>query len=149
MPFGINPVTGRPGPAPDAARDGDKKQARQRINVEVKNGIRQHPNAIPCQDCGHVWAHGERRHEYDHYMGYAAKHHGDVQSVCTRCHKARDSAKAKQTHCLRGHEFTQNNTGRKTNGTRFCRECHHLYDRGRRDATYWRDYRLRKATANA
>lgn len=29
MAFGVNPVTGRPGPAPHSLRDGDKAQARQ------------------------------------------------------------------------------------------------------------------------
>ena len=25
---------------------------------------RPHPNTIPCEDCGHVWFEGERRHQY-------------------------------------------------------------------------------------
>ena len=86
----INPMTGRPGPAPSAARDGDRKQARQRINVEVRTGRRPHPNTLPCADCGHVWAEGERRHEYDHHKGYAPEHHLDVEAVCTRCHALRE-----------------------------------------------------------
>jgi hypothetical protein len=89
MPFGVNPITGRPGPAPMPPRDGDKVQARQRINVEVRTGRRAHPNSLPCADCRHVWNPGERRHEYDHHNGYAAAHHYDVEAVCTVCHRRR------------------------------------------------------------
>lgn len=85
----INPLTGRPGPAPMPPRDGDKVQARGRINVEVRSGRRAHPNTIPCADCGHVYTDGDRRHEYDHHLGYAPEHHYDVESVCTICHAAR------------------------------------------------------------
>lgn len=135
------------GPLPDAPRDGDKNQARQRINVEVRTGRRSHPNSLPCFDCGHVWEKGERRHEYDHYLGYAAAHHYDVQPVCTRCHVKRDSIKARATHCVHGHEYTPENTGRKKNGTRFCRECFRIFDRGRKDAQWWRDYRAKRRAA--
>lgn len=134
-----------PGPAPYPPRDGDKVQARQRINVEVREGRRPHPNTLPCVDCGHVWKPGERRHEYDHYKGYAAEHHYDVEPVCTLCHAARDSAKARQIHCINGHAFTEANTGRKPNGTRFCYECRRAFDRSRlRGADYWREYRRRR-----
>lgn len=135
------------GPAPMPARDGDTEQARQRINVEVRTGRRPHPNTLPCTDCRHVWTEGERRHEYDHHLGYAAEHHLHVQPVCTTCHAARDSAKAKQTHCIHGHEFTDANTIKRANGTRLCRECRRARDRGRRDATYWREYRAKKRGA--
>lgn len=144
VPYGVNPATGRPGPAPNPARDGDRKQARHRVNVEVRTGRRPHPNDLPCADCGHVWSEGERRHEYDHHLGYGAEHHLDVEAVCTTCHAARDSARANATKCIRGHAFTEENTGRKANGTRFCRECRRARDRVRRDATYWREYRARR-----
>lgn len=85
----INPVTGRPGPAPQNPRSGDKIQARQRINVEVSSGRRSHPNKLPCVDCGHVWKEGERRHEYDHFEGYGEDKHYEVEAVCTTCHKKR------------------------------------------------------------
>lgn len=78
-----------PGPSPHKPRSGDKKQARQRINVEVRTGKRPHPNFLPCVDCGHVYTDGERRHEYDHYKGYSAEHHYDVEPVCTICHSIR------------------------------------------------------------
>lgn len=89
MPFGVNRITGRPGPAPKPPRDGDKVQARQRINVEVRMGRRAHPNTMACVDCGHVWRESERRHEYDHHLGYGAEHHYDVEPVCTKCHRHR------------------------------------------------------------
>lgn len=137
------------GPAPHAPRDGDKAQARQRINVEVRTGRRHHPNTLPCMDCGHVWSEGERRHEYHHHNGYGPDHHYDVIPLCTECHASRDGAKAQQTHCINGHEFTSENTGRRANGNRFCRECRRIHDRNRgRDAAYWREYRAKRKSAN-
>lgn len=85
----VNQMTGRPGPTPIPARDGDKKQARRRVNVLVRSGRLPHPNAIACADCGHTWKHGERRHDYDHHLGYDAEHHLDVEPVCTLCHRRR------------------------------------------------------------
>lgn len=80
----------RYGPPPAPPRDDDRRQARQRINVEVRTGRRPHPNSLPCADCGHAWRDGERRHEYDHHLGYAAEHHHDVEPVCTTCHAERE-----------------------------------------------------------
>lgn len=73
------------------ARDGDKHQARRRINYFVEAGILPHPNRLPCHDCGHRWVKGGKRHEYDHYLGYAAVHHEDVQVVCSACHHKREA----------------------------------------------------------
>lgn len=146
---GINPKTGRPGPEPHPPRDGDKVQARQRINVEVRTGRRAHPDSLPCVDCGHTG--NDRRHEYDHHFGYAAEHHYDVEPVCSKCHHARDDARVSQTHCIHGHEFTTENTIIKKNGCRQCRECRREKDRNRknRDAAYWRQYRInRKIKSN-
>lgn len=141
--------TKRSGPAPSPPRDGDKKQARQRINVEVRTGHRPHPNTLPCSECGHEWSDGERRHEYHHHKGYSAEHHYDVIPLCTECHACRDGSKANQTHCIRGHEFNPENTGLKTNGTRYCRECWRMHDRNRgRDAAYWRSYRAQRSSAH-
>lgn len=137
-------IAGRPGPTPMPPRNGDKKQARQRVNVEVRSGRRPHPNELPCADCGHVWRPGDRRHEYDHYLGYASEHHYDVESVCTKCHVKRDQPRANAVFCIHGHLFTTENTGRKKNGTRFCRECFRIRDRGRRNAAYWRAYRAKR-----
>ena len=133
------------GPPPHEPRDGDKKQARQRINVLVRTGRMPHPNTLPCADCGHVWAPGERRHEYDHHKGYAAEHHYEVEPVCSNCHAKRDNPKAAATHCIRGHEFTPGNTYVAKNGTRHCKSCSRLHDKNRgRDAAYWREYRRKK-----
>jgi hypothetical protein len=49
---------------------------------------------LPCTDCGHEWQPGERRHEYDHHLGYAPEHHEHVQVVCTVCHHERERARA-------------------------------------------------------
>lgn len=141
---GVNPITGKPGPAPSDARNGDRLQARQRVNVEVRSGHRPHPNELPCADCGHLWLRGQRRHEYDHHLGYDAEDHLNVEAVCTTCHAARDSVRKKQTHCYRGHQFTAANTIINGNGTRKCRECRREYDRGRRDAAWWRARREKK-----
>lgn len=140
MPFGVNKVTGKPGPSPNSPRDGDAEQARQRVNVEVRTGYRPSPNDIPCHDCGHVYSKGERRHEYDHYLGYSAEHHLDVQSVCTTCHSKRHQSDI----CKRGHAIN----GVAANGRRFCRECRRMRDRGRRDAEYWRNYRAKRREAS-
>lgn len=72
------------------ARHGDQQQARRRVNYLVDVGVLPDPNAVPCVDCGHVWAVGERRHEYDHHLGYTAEHHEDVEPVCTTCHHRRE-----------------------------------------------------------
>lgn len=71
-------------------RDGDYKQARRRVNHLVDVGLLPDPNDVPCTDCGHVYKSGERRHEYDHYRGYEARHHECVESVCTTCHHIRE-----------------------------------------------------------
>lgn len=72
------------------ARNGDKLQARRRINYFVEAELIPHPNDLPCMDCGHVYGQDNRRHEYDHHLGYASKHHEHVQAVCSRCHHARE-----------------------------------------------------------
>jgi hypothetical protein len=78
------------GPKPLPERDGDKRQARRRINVLVRTGRLPRPSTLACADCGHLWEPGERRHEYDHYLGYEAGHHLDIQAVCSRCHHDRE-----------------------------------------------------------
>ncbi len=146
---GVNPLTGRPGPIAKPGRDGDKLQARARVNQLVRKGDLPHPNSLPCTDCGHVWAEGERRHEYDHPSGYVAEHHLTVESVCTRCHAKRDNPEASKDACVNGHAFTDENTGRKPNGTRFCRECRRAFDRNRkRPPGYWQAVNARRAKRN-
>lgn len=75
------------------ARDGDQKQARRRINYLVEQHRIPHPNAVPCTDCAHIWEPGERRHEYDHHLGYSPEHQLDVESVCSSCHHTRERAR--------------------------------------------------------
>lgn len=72
-------------------RDGDRRQARRRVNHLVDRGRLPAANDVPCADCGHVWSPGERRHEYDHHRGYAPEHHEDVEPVCTTCHHRREN----------------------------------------------------------
>lgn len=68
-------------------RDGDKKQARGRVNSLIAVGLLPPPRDVACVDCGHSGS--DRRHEYDHYLGYAVEHHEHVQAVCSKCHSAR------------------------------------------------------------
>lgn len=72
------------------ARDGDRRQARRTVNAHVEAGRWSAPNESPCVDCGHEWAPGERRHEFDHHLGYAPEHHESVEVVCTSCHHERE-----------------------------------------------------------
>lgn len=77
------------GPAPYPCRNGDKKQARSKVNHAVQKGNIPKPNDLPCTDCGHIWTDGERRHEYDHARGYESESHFDIEPVCTLCHAKR------------------------------------------------------------
>jgi hypothetical protein len=83
-------------------RDGDKKQARSRVNYLRKIKLLPDPNSIPCCDCGHVGK--NMRHEYDHYLGYAKEHHEHVHAVCTKCHakRARDRGEIVQVRSSSG-----------------------------------------------
>lgn len=72
------------GPAREDPRDGDKLQARHLINMDVQAGRRANPNELHCTACGHKGP--DRRHEYHHHMGYAARHHYDVIPLCSTCH---------------------------------------------------------------
>lgn len=82
----------RPRPSPGrrfvGARESDKKQARRRVNYLVEAGLLSNPNSLLCSDCGHQG--DDRRHEYDHYQGYAPEHHETVEAVCTKCHASRE-----------------------------------------------------------
>lgn len=68
----------------------DRLRARVTVHRAYQRGDLPHPNAVPCVDCGHVWADGERRHEYDHHNGYDEPHWLDVEAVCTTCHAERE-----------------------------------------------------------
>ena len=121
----------------------NKKLARYKVNLEVMTGRMTNPNDLNCVDCGHKG--NDRRHEYDHHLGYDVSHHLDVEAVCTICHHKRDCPKANQTHCIHGHLFDSANTIIKSNGMRQCRECRKAFDKKRgRDAAFWRAYRAKR-----
>lgn len=74
-------------------------------------------------------------------------HHHCEQPACvnpahlealTPSEHARLSPKARQTHCIHGHEFTPGNTIIRPNGTRRCKTCQYArtsaYNRARRAA---------------
>lgn len=89
-------------------RDGDKLQARARVNYLIAKGRIPEPNSVPCKDCGHAWSEGSRRHEYDHHMGYASAHQLDVEAVCSTCHRRRTAERGElvQQRDVRG-RFSQ------------------------------------------
>lgn len=146
MPFGVNKKTGRPGPEPKPFVDGDKCQARHRVNQEVSCGAMPDPNTLPCTECDHIGE--DRRHEYHHHLGYSVEYFLHVQPLCTVCHPAKDNAKKQQTCCLHGHEYTSENTIIKANGTRECRACRRERDRKRRGPAWWREYRKNRKEAS-
>jgi len=67
-----------------------KTRARGLTFGAIKRGEVPHPNTVPCTDCGCLWAPGDNRHEYDHYMGYEGENGRIVQAVCKECHTARE-----------------------------------------------------------
>lgn len=131
-------------------RSGDGNQARHRINYFIMMGLMQHPNALSCVDCGHQWRPGGRRHEYDHYLGYAAENHEHVQPVCSRCHHLREDKrcgkgqepwrkgvrissqrKKARKFCKKGHPYDGDNL-LIDSGSRRCRLCTRTNERKRR-----------------
>ena len=44
------------------------------------------PSTLPCDDCGHVWFPGERRHVY---LAEDAERPGQVAVLCTLCRRQR------------------------------------------------------------
>lgn len=74
-------------------RDGDKRQARARVNILVKIGLLPHPNSLPCADCGDT----KKRHSYDHHLGYSAEHQEHVEPVCYKCHDKRSRMRGEST----------------------------------------------------
>lgn len=73
-----------------APRDGDKLQARRRVNYLVDAGLLPHPDTLACSDCGHKKAIDGKRHHYDHFKGYSADCHELVEPLCIPCHFKRE-----------------------------------------------------------
>lgn len=69
----------------------EKRRARRLVQSRVRRGTLVDPKSLKCMDCGHKG--DDRRHEYDHYLGYATEHHASVQAVCSRCHSQREKAR--------------------------------------------------------
>lgn len=44
---------------------------------------------------------------------------------------AANRSRVQPSHCPKGHEFTEANTARRSNGKRYCRECRREFDRNR------------------
>lgn len=64
-------------------------RAHRLIQMRVMRGAIPNPNMIPCMDCKHLGS--DRRHEYDHYLGYETPEtRGAVQAVCASCHRTRE-----------------------------------------------------------
>lgn len=78
------------------------------MNLEVRSGRIPHPDFLPCSDCGHLGA-GDRRHEYDHHLGYGPEHHLDVQVVCTLCHMKREQRRGVWNGLTDGHKRSVGN----------------------------------------
>ena len=74
-------------------RDGDKKQARRRINYLVEQGRIPRPDDLPCTDCCDELYINHYRHEYDHARGYDGENQLYVEAVCSRCHHNREDAR--------------------------------------------------------
>lgn len=95
------------GPTPKPSIDGDKLQARHKVNLSIKKGLIKNPNDIPCAKCGHIGT--DSRHEYHHYQGYSAVHHLSVISLCVRCHRHEDKAWTKRKRNHKGQFYGREN----------------------------------------
>lgn len=74
-------------------RDGDKLQARRRVNYLVEQGLIPHPEDLPCFDCADEVFSRRYRHEYDHAQGYDGENQLYVEPVCAKCHRNREEAR--------------------------------------------------------
>ena len=52
-----------------------------------------HPNERPCEDCGHTWFPGERRHEY---LDHSSRRPDDVIVLCVLCRRQRGLKRAEE-----------------------------------------------------
>lgn len=67
-----------------------------------------------------------------------------LEEVTSRENTLRGDKGRLHVKCANGHTFTEETTGRHRSGRRFCLICRRTRDRGRRDASYWREYRRKK-----
>jgi hypothetical protein len=88
-----HPAPSRMGAFLVPTRDGDKKQARHRVNHRVDVGLIPDPNDLACMDCGDEQGFDSARHEYDHAKGYDRENQLYVEPVCTVCHHNREEAR--------------------------------------------------------
>jgi hypothetical protein len=79
------------------SRDGDKNQARAKVNYAVTCNKLPHARNVPCFDCGHIGS--DRLHEYDHYKGYDAINDLEVEYVCVPCHVKRGRDRINSSKC--------------------------------------------------
>lgn len=73
---------------PRTDRDPQREKARKAVGYAVRTGKLQPADSQPCTDCGHRGT--DRRHEYDHYLGYGDQYWLSVEVVCTLCHADRE-----------------------------------------------------------
>jgi hypothetical protein len=52
-----------------------------------------HPNERSCDDCGHIWFAGERRHEY---LDHGAERSEEVEVLCVLCRSQRGLTRAEE-----------------------------------------------------
>lgn len=76
---------------PRFPRNPRHERARSAVSYAVRMGRLPRASAVLCTDCGHLGS--DRRHEYDHYLGYEPEHHLHVEPVCTTCHADRERAR--------------------------------------------------------
>ena len=68
-------------------RQRERRKARSCVCAAVTTGRIPSPRLVPCADCGHLGE--DRKHEYDHFAGYAPENWLSVEAVCRPCHIAR------------------------------------------------------------
>ena len=71
-----------------------KVAARQLVIGMRNRGVLPNPKDVACSDCGHIG--DDRRHSYDHFLGYNGENARKVQPVCSRCHAEREVVRRRQ-----------------------------------------------------
>jgi len=83
------PRTNRPKRMPLPLRFGDRKQAYNRIALQVRTGARPDPNSKPCSDCGKTCEASGFKHVYGFPNGWDPHHPLAVVVLCQRCLRQR------------------------------------------------------------